>query len=146
MLTLPDLENKPTYIRWLLMLAIWACWAIVVFGHGSQLADDITNLFAVLFGLSGVGFFLSMGLCLIEWIIRSVLHWQTNTHVARTPWMPSEIETKLFFLPFFKISCTWFLMLMVLGFGVIATASIVYLISFGHFGFMGNFGSGVEHM
>jgi hypothetical protein len=145
-LTLPDLENKPKYIRWSLMVLTWGCWAIVVFGHGSTLASDITELFFVLFGFFGIGFFLAAGLSVIEWIVRSVLHWQTNTHVAGTPWMPSEIENKLFFMPFLKISCSWFLMSMLLGFAVAASAAIIYLISSGHFGFMSNFGSRVAHM
>ena len=146
MLMLPDLENKPKSIQWLVMVTTWASWGIVVFGHGSRLAQGVDNLYFLLFGLSGICFSLSLVLCLAEWIIRSALHWQNNTHVIHTRWLPLEIESKLFFLPFFKFSSTCFLMLMLLGFFVIATASIVYLISFGHFGFMGNFGFGVEKM
>lgn len=145
-LTLPDLKSKPKYIRWLLMLAIWACWATVVFASGSKLAGDIADLFFVLFGLSASGFFLSLAFCLVEWIIRSALHWQKNTHIAHTPWMPPEIEAQLFFLPIFKFSGSWFLLFMVFGFAVAATGAIVYLISSGQFGFMGTFGWGAAHM
>jgi hypothetical protein len=145
-ITLPNLDNKPTYVRWLLMLTIWSCWAIVVFKTSSSISTFIIQLFEWFFGLTGVCFFLSLGFCLVEWVVRSMLHWKTNTHQAGTPWMLSEIEAKLIFLPIFKITTSWFLMLMLIGFVVVATASVVYLISFGHYGFMGNFGFGSEHM
>ena len=118
LLALPDLSNQPKYIQWIVIAVTWALIGILVFGRGSRLADEITSAYEVIAGSSGIGFFFSVALCLAEWIIRSILHWKTNTHIAGTTWLPREIESKLFFLPFLRFFFTWFMILIMFGFFV----------------------------
>jgi hypothetical protein len=146
LLVLPDLGSKQKYVQWIVIAATWILLIILIFGHGSRLANDITEAYEVIGGALGIGCFLSIALCLAEWIVRSILHWQSNDHTAGTAWLPREIESRLYFLPMLRFCFSWFSLLLIGGFVVVLSAFVVYLISFGHFGFVGNFGSGAEHM